>query len=32
MPMYNSTEYSDNYLKTSRVLWKYCRDLPAVDN
>ena len=31
-PMYNLIEYSDNYSKTSRSLWQYCKDLPAVDN
>ena len=30
MPMYNLVEYSDNYSKTSRSLWKYCKDIPAV--
>ena len=24
MPMYSLIEYSDNYLKTSGSLWKYC--------
>ena len=28
MPMYNLIEYSDNYLKTSGSLQKYCRDDP----
>ena len=32
MPMYNLTEYSDNYSKTSGSLWQYCKDIPAVDN
>ena len=32
MPMYNLIEYSDNYLKTTGSLWKYCKDIPAVDN
>ena len=32
MPMYNVIEYSDNFSKTSGVLWQYCRDVPAVDN
>ena len=31
MPMYNLIEYSDNYSKTSGSLWKYCKDIPAVD-
>ena len=26
MPMYNLIKYSDNYSKTSRSLWQYCRD------
>ena len=26
MPMYNLVEYNDNYSKTSRSLWQYCRD------
>ena len=30
--MYNLTEYSDNYSETSGSLWKYCKDIPAVDN
>ena len=32
MPMYNLIEYSDNYSKTSGSLWKYCKDIPAVDD
>ena len=32
MPMYNLIAYSDNYLKASRSLWKFCRDEPAVDD
>ena len=32
MPMYNSIEYSDGYLKTSGSLWQYYRDEPALDN
>ena len=32
MPMYNLIEYSDNYSKTSRSLWQYCKHIPAVDN
>ena len=32
MPMYNLIEYSDNYSKTSRSLWQYCKDIPSVDN
>ena len=30
MPMYNLIEYSNNYLKTSRSLWKCYRDEPAL--
>ena len=29
--MYNSIEYSDNYSKTSGILWQFCRYVPAVD-
>ena len=32
MPMCNLIEYSDNYSETSGSLWKYCKDIPAVDN
>ena len=32
MPMYNLTEYSDNYLKTSGNLWQYCKDILAVND
>ena len=28
MPMYNLTEYSDNYSKTSGSLWQYYKDEP----
>ena len=31
MPMYNLLEYSDNYLKTSEILWQYCRDELAIN-
>ena len=30
--MYNLVEYSDNYSKTSEILWKYCRDKSAIDD
>ena len=30
--MYNLIEYSDNYSKTSRSLWQYCKEIPAVNN
>ena len=30
--MYNLKEYSDNYSKTFRSLWQYCKDIPAVKN
>ena len=29
--MYNLTEYSDNYSKTSGSLCQYCKEIPAVD-
>ena len=29
MPMYNLSEYSDNYAKTTGSLWQYCKDIPA---
>ena len=32
MPMYNLTEYSDNYVKTTGSLWQYCKDIPARNN
>ena len=32
MPMYNLTESSDNYAKTTGSLWKYCKDIPARNN
>ena len=32
MPMYNVIEYSENNSKTSRTLWQYCKDIPAIDN
>ena len=32
MPMYNLTEYSDNYLKTSGSLWQYYKEIPAINN
>ena len=30
--MYNLVEYSDNYLKTSGVLWQFYRDVSALDD
>ena len=32
MPMYNLIEYSNNYSKTSRSLWKYYRHEPALND
>ena len=32
MPMYNLTEYSDDYSKTSGGLWHWFRDEPFLDN
>ena len=29
--MYNLIEYSDNYSKTSGIVFQYCRDVPNVD-
>ena len=31
MSMYNLIEYNDNYSKTSRCLWQYCKDILAVN-
>ena len=30
MPTYNLIEYSSNYSKTSKSLWQYYRDQPAL--
>ena len=32
MPMYNLIEYSDNYLKTCRSLWQYCKEISALND
>ena len=32
MSIYNLTEYSDNYSKTSGILWQYYRDEPFLNN
>ena len=32
MPMYNLIEYSDNYSKTSEILWWYCKNEPAINH
>ena len=32
MPKYNWIEYSDNYLKTSGILWQFYRDVPVLDD
>ena len=32
MSIYNLIEYSDNYSKTSEILWQYCRDEPALND
>ena len=32
MSLYNVIEYSDNYSKTSGILWQYCRDKPALSD
>ena len=31
MPMYKFIKYSDNYLKTSAILWEYYREEPFLD-
>ena len=31
MSMYNLTEYSGDYSKTSGILCQYCKDKPALD-
>ena len=30
--MYNLIEYTDDYSKTSEILWQCCRDKPAVNS
>ena len=32
MTMCNLIEYSDNYSKTSGSLWKYCKEIPAIND
>ena len=32
MPMYNLIKYSDNSSTTFGSLWRYCNDIPAVNN
>ena len=32
IPMNNLIKYSDNYSKTSGILWQYCRDQPAIND
>ena len=32
MPIHILIEYSNNYSETSRTLWQYCRDEPAVND
>ena len=32
IPMYNVIEYSDNYSKTSGILWKHCGNVLIVNN
>ena len=32
MSMCNLIEYSNNYSNTSRILWQYCKDIPAEEN
>ena len=30
--MYNLIQYNENYSKTSGTLWRYCKDIPTVNN
>ena len=30
MPMYNLIKYIDNYSKTSRSVWQYCKEIPIL--
>ena len=32
IPIYILIEHSDNYSKTSEILWQYCRDKPAIND
>ena len=32
MPMYNLVDCSNNYAKTSRILYQYCIDEPALND
>ena len=32
MSMYNLIEYSYNYVKTTGILWQYCKDIPVRNN
>ena len=32
MPIYNLIEYNNNYSKTSKISFQYCRHVPAADN
>ena len=32
MLIYNLIEYSNNFSKTSGILWQYCKDKSAVNN
>ena len=32
MSMYNLTEYSDSYSKSSKSVWKYHENIPALNN
>ena len=32
MPVYNLTEYSNNYSKVSANLWQFCRDEPTLND
>ena len=32
IPVYNLIEYSNNYSKTYGSLWRYCKDIPGLNN
>ena len=32
MPMYNLIKYSDNYSKASGSLWRYCKEIPVIND
>ena len=32
MEIYDLIDYSDNFPKTSGILWQFCRDVPALND